>query len=138
MKQTETWRKLAKSKRFSCFETFRNKIETKSGNGENYNQAPFLVFRNTETMGLYRQIIEMDWNMKKIDYVKTFELFRNISKQKLKEALEKLKIPGPISGVLKSWNNWIIWGNYWKRLKHEGNWLSPNVSKQNWSKLWKR
>ena len=59
-------------------------------------------------MGLYRQIIETDWNMKKTDYVKMFVLFRNISKQKLKEALEKLKIPGPISGVSKSWNNGII------------------------------
>ena len=32
LKRTETWQKLTKSKRFSCFETFRNKIETSSGN----------------------------------------------------------------------------------------------------------
>ena len=35
LKRTEKGRKLTKSKRFSCFETFRNKIETSSGKSEN-------------------------------------------------------------------------------------------------------
>ena len=68
LKWTETWKKLTKSKRFSCFET------------------------------------------------------------KLKQALEKVKIPGPISSVSKYWNNKLIQGNYWNRLKHEENWLSESFS----------
>ena len=35
LKRTETGRKLTKSKRFSGFEMFRNKIETSSEKGEN-------------------------------------------------------------------------------------------------------
>ena len=35
LKRTETGRKLTKSKCFSCFEMFRNKIETNSGKNEN-------------------------------------------------------------------------------------------------------
>ena len=87
LKRTETGRKLTKSKRFSCFETFPNKSETSSGKGEN-TRPHFWCF-------------------------------------------ETLK-------------PWIILGNYWNGLKQEENWLSPNVSvvssilKQNWNKLWKR
>ena len=70
LKQTETGRKLTKSKRFSCFEPFQNKIETRSGKSENTRPQCFICFET-----------------------------------KLKQALEKVKIPGPISGVSKHWNN---------------------------------
>ena len=164
LKRTETWRKLIKSKRFSClhfscFETFQNKIETSSGNGEN-TRLHFWCFETLKTMGLhvYREIIETDWNMKEISEVQIFQLFwhkmetstwkgentrphfwcfemlkqwdymyigkllkrtetwRKLVKSKRfscfdtkwKQALEKVKIPCPISGVLKYWNNKII------------------------------
>ena len=168
---------------------FRNKTETSSGKG------PIAGVSKHWNNGLYREIIETDWNMTKIDYVQTFQLFRNVSKQnwnkfwkrwkyqalflvfrntetmdyigkklkrtetwrkltksnvsvvlkrfetKLKQALKKVKIPGPISGVSKHWNSGLYWEKNWNRLKHEENWLSPHVSvvsKQNWNKLWQR
>ena len=75
--------------------------------------GPFLVFRNTEKIRLYREIIETDWNMKKINVSvvsKRFEtrlwkrwkyrgpflvLFQNV----LRQNWNKVKIPGPISVV---------------------------------------
>ena len=36
-----------------------------------------LVFRNTDTIRLHREIIETDWNMMKIDLIQMFQLFRN-------------------------------------------------------------
>ena len=38
-----------------------------------------------------------------------FQLFRNKIKTKLKQALEKVKIPDPNSGVSKHWNNGLYW-----------------------------
>ena len=63
LKHEENW---LKSKRFIFF---LNKIETSSGKGENTRPHFF--------MWLHREIIEMDWNMKKIDKVQTFQLFWN-------------------------------------------------------------
>ena len=145
--------------------------------------------------GLYREIIETDWNMKKIYQVRTFHLFRNVLKQnwnklwkrwkyqtpflvfrntetvdyigkllkrtetwrklakserfsffetKLKQAQEKVKIPGPISCLSKYWNSGIyreIIETNWNMKKID---LSQKVSvvskrfKQEWNKLWKR
>ena len=123
LKQTVTWSKLAKSECFSCFETKLKQALEKvkipdpiSGVSKHWNS------------GLYREIIETDWNMKKIGQVRTFQLNRNVSK-KLKQALEKVKIRGPISSVLKHWNNGLY------REIIERDW---NISKQNWNKLWKR
>ena len=61
LKLTERWRKLAKSKRYGCFQTkLKQALEkvkipdTISGVSKHWNN------------GLYREIIETDWNMKKI------------------------------------------------------------------------
>ena len=60
------------------------------------------------------------------------------------QALEKVKIPGPISGVSKHWNIGLyreIIETDWNMKKLD---WSPKVSvvskrfKQNWNKLWKR
>ena len=55
--------------------------------------------------GLYREIIETDWNMKKTDLSPNASVVSKRFETKLKQALEKVKIPGPISGVSKHWNN---------------------------------
>ena len=72
LKQTETGRKLTKSERFSRFETKLKQVLEKvkilgpiSGVSKHWNN------------GLYRGIIETDWNMKKIEKVRTFQSFRN-------------------------------------------------------------
>ena len=65
LKQTETGRKLTKSKRFSCFEMFRNKIETSFWKGE--NTSPISGVSKHWNNGLYREKTETDWNRKKID-----------------------------------------------------------------------
>ena len=87
----ETWL----SKHFNCFKTKLNK----SGKVKILGS----ISRNIETMGLYREIIETDWNMKKLAKSKCFIL--KCFETKLKQNLEKVKIPGPISDVLKHWNN---------------------------------
>ena len=103
LKRTETGRKLTKSKRFSCFETFRNKTETSSEKRWKY-PAPFLVFRNTETI----DYIGKNWNGLKQEenwLTPKVSVVSKRSETKLKQALKKVKIPGPISGVSKHWNN---------------------------------
>ena len=171
----------------AMFQLFRNVMK------QNWNklwkrwkyQAPFLVFQNTETVdyigkllnvsvvskhfetilkqalekvkipepifgllkhwnnGLYREIIEMDWNMKKLGKSESFSVSKHF-KTKLKQALEKVKIPGSIFGVSKHWNNGLyreIIETDWNMKKID---LSPNVPvvskrfKQDWNMLWKR
>ena len=65
LKRTETGRKLTKSKCFSCFETFRNKIETSSEKVK--IPGPISGVSKHWNNGLYREKIETDWNRKKID-----------------------------------------------------------------------
>ena len=62
LKRTETWWKLSRSKRFSCFETkLKQALEKVKIPGP---ISGVLKYWNN---GLYREIIETDWNMKKID-----------------------------------------------------------------------
>ena len=91
---------MTKSKLFSCFETKLTQAVKKWK-----YQAPFLVLRNTETKDYIGKKNEMDWNMKKIDLLQTFQLFRYISKQNWNKLWKRVKKPGPISGVSKHWNN---------------------------------
>ena len=104
LKRTETGQKLTKSNRFSCFEMFRNKL-WKTWK----NQAPSLVFRNTETMAYIEKKLKRTETGRKLAKSKRFsrfETFQNkIETSSEKHLLKKVKIPGPISGVLKHWNN---------------------------------
>ena len=100
-------------------------------------RSPFLVFRNTETMDYIGKKLKRTETGRKLTKSKRFSCFET----KLKQALQKVKIPGPISGVSKHWNNGLYREKIETGLKQEENWLSPNVSvssKQNWNKLWKR
>ena len=106
-------------------------------------KACILLQWNTETHKLHRKInlwkftkskrfscftcFETDWNMMKINEVWTFQLFRNISKQTETRLWKRWKYQAPLL-VFWKLKQWIILGNYWNRLKHEENWLSPNVS----------
>ena len=140
LKRTETGRKLTKSKHFSCFETFRNKIETRSG--KNWNGLK--QFRNK-----IKKKLKRTETGRKLTKSKRFSCFETKSKcfscfeTKLKQDLEKVKIPGPISGVSKHWNNALYREKIetdWNRKKID--WVQMfqlfwNVSKQNWNKLWK-
>ena len=81
LKRTETGRKLTKSKCFS----FETKLSV------------FLVFRNTETMDYIGKKLKRTETGRKLTKSKCFSCFET----KLKQALEKVKIPGPISGVSK-------------------------------------
>ena len=117
LKRTEIGRKLTKSKCFSCFEMFRNKIETSSGKSENTRPH----FRCFETL---KQWLIQGKNWNGLKHYKNW-ISPNIS---------------VVSKRFKTFRN-IIQGKNWNRLKQEENRLSPNVSvvsKQNWNKLWKK
>ena len=99
LKRTETGRKLTKSKCFSCFET-----KLKQALKKVKISGPFLVFRNTETMdyiGKKLKRTETGRKQTKSKCFSCFETFRN----KIETSSEKVKIPGPISGASKHWNN---------------------------------
>ena len=64
---------------------------------------------------------------------------------RLKQALEKVKLPEPITGVSKHWNNGLYreiietdWWTWRKLTEVRMFQLFRNVSKQNWNKLWKK
>ena len=99
LKRTETWQKLTKSKCFSCFETFRNMLWKRWK-----YQAPFLVFRNTETMVYIGKKLKRTETWQKLTKSKCFSCFETF-RNKIVTSFEKVKIPGPISGVSKHWNN---------------------------------
>ena len=63
--KTETGRKLTKSKRFSCFETFETKL--KQALEKVKIPGPISGVSKHWNNGLYREKIETDWNMIKID-----------------------------------------------------------------------
>ena len=63
---------------------------------------------------LFRQSV-----MDSIKYVWMFQLFAT----NWNKVLEKVKIPGPSSGVSKHLYNKITLRNYWNGLKHDENWL---------------
>ena len=112
LKRTETWQKLTKSKCFSCFEMFRNKIET---NSEKVKiPGPISGVSKHWNNGLYWGKIETG---RKLTKSKRFSCFET----KLKQALEKVKIPGPISGVSKHWNNGLY------REKTETDWNRKKI-----------
>ena len=73
---------------------------------------------------LFRQSVFWQSVMDSIKYVWMFQLFAT----NWGKVLEKVKIPGPSSGVSKHWYNKITLRNYWNRLKYDENWLNPNVS----------
>ena len=80
------------------FQLFRNKIETSSEKVK--IPGPFLVFRNTETMDYIGKKLKRTETGRKLTKSKRFsclETFRN----KIETSSEKVKIPGPISGVSK-------------------------------------
>ena len=88
-------------------------------------QAPYLLFRNTETMDYnYREIIETNCNMKNIGSVRMFQLFRN----KIETSSGKGENTRPHFWCFETLKQWIKQGNYWNGLKDEENWQSPNVS----------
>ena len=118
LKRTETRQKLTKSKCFSCFETFRNKIETSSEKVK--IPGPISGVSKHWNIGLYREKTETDWNRKKLTKSKRFSCFETFQ-TKLKQALEKVKIPGPISGVSKHWNNGLY------REKTETDWNRKKI-----------
>ena len=64
-------------------------------------QAPYLVFRNTETKDYIGKLLKRTVTWRKLAQSECFSYF----KTKLKQALEKVKIRDPISGVSKHWNN---------------------------------
>ena len=80
-------------------------------------QAPFLVFRNTETMDYIGKKLKRTETWQKLTKSKCFSCFET----KLKQALEKVKIPGPISGVSKHWNNGLY------REKTETDWNRKKI-----------
>ena len=103
LKRTETWQKLTKSKCFSCFETFRNKIETRSKKSEN-TRPHFWCFETLKQWIIFGK----NWNGLKQEenwISPNVSVVSKRSETKLEQALEKVKIPGPISGVSKHWNN---------------------------------
>ena len=86
LKRTETGRKLTKSKRFSCFET-----KLKQALKKWKYQAPFLVFRNTETMDYIGKKLKRTETGRKLTKSKRFSCFET----KLKQALKKWKYQAP-------------------------------------------
>ena len=106
LKRTETWKKLTKSKSFSCFETFRNKIETSNEKMWKY-QAPFLVFRNTETMDYIGKKLKRTETWRKLTESKRFscfEMFRN----KIETNSGKGENTRPHFWCLETLKQWII------------------------------
>ena len=82
LKRTETWRKLTKSECFSCFETkLKQALEKVKIPG------PISGVLKHWNNGLYREIIETDWNMKKIDLSPNISV---IYETKLKQAKNPL------------------------------------------------
>ena len=102
LKRTETGRKLTKSKCFSCFETFRNKLWKKWK-----YQAPFLVFRNTETMDYIGKKLKQTETGRKLIKSKCFscfEMFRN----KIETSSGKGENTRPHFWCFETLKQWII------------------------------
>ena len=160
LKLTETWQKLTKSKCFSCFETFQNKIETRSGKsentrphfwcfetlkqwiikGKNWNglkqeeswlspnvsvvlkcfetklkqalkkwkyQAPFLVFRNTETMDNIGKKLKRTETWQKLTKFKCFSCFETLQ-NKFETRSGKSENTRPHFWCFETLKQWII------------------------------
>ena len=89
LKRTETGRKFTKSKCFSCFSCFETKL--KEGLKKWQYQAPFLVFRNTETMDYIGKKLKQTETWQKLTRSKCFSCFET----KLKQALKKSRYQAP-------------------------------------------
>ena len=70
-------------------------------------QAPFLVFRNTETMDYIVKKLKRTETWQKLTKSKSFSCFEMFWNE-IETSSEKVKIPGPISGVSKHWNNGLV------------------------------
>ena len=116
LKRTETGQKLTRSKCFSCFETKLEQTLKKV----KMVQAPFLVFRNTETMDYIGKKLKRTETGRKLTRSKCFSCFETF-RNKIETSSKKVKIPGPISGVSKHWNNGLY------REKTETDWNRKKI-----------
>ena len=78
-------------------------------------QAPFLVFQNTETMDYIGKKLKRTETGRKLTKSKCFSCFET----KLKQALEKVKIPGHNVSVVSKQN----WNKLWKKWKYQAPFL---------------
>ena len=119
------WRKLAKSERFNVSKCFETKLKQPLEKVK--IPEPISGVSKHLISGWYREIIETDWNMKKIGSVRKFQLFRNVSKQNWNKLWKRCKNQAPFL-VFRIIETVYYKGKLWNGLKHEENWLSLKVS----------